>query len=180
MHPQNSLEVNELIDYKIPFKGLGLGEHDYQFHITGKFFEAMQSDTDYNCDFNVDLILTVESNMIILDFEVDGHMIFPCDVCTEEYRQPIKYNHRVIVKQGDEESVDDDIIYISPGEYRIDVSQIIYEDIVLNIPLRRVHPDDKDGNPTCNREALDLIEKYHNQKGTDHRWDALKDLKFDD
>jgi len=169
-----------LIEYKIPFKGLSSDEHSYQFHITGKFFEAMQSDEDYNCDIQVEMTMNIQSTMIILNFNYQGNMIFPCDICLEEYSQPFDFQHRVIVKYGEEISEDDDIIYIPISEYQIDISQIIFEDIVLNIPLRKVHPLDKEGKSICNPKALELLEKFHYQKKTDHRWDALKNLKFED
>ena len=171
--------MNELIEYKIPFKGLGSDEHFYRFHITGKFFEAMQSDEDYNCDIRVELNMNIQPSMIILNFNYQGNLVFPCDVCLEEYMQQLDYEHRVFIKFGDSDSDDDDIIFISPSEYQIDVSQIIFEDIVLNIPLKRVHPLDKDGNSTCDPKVLDLLDKFHHQKGTDHRWDALKNIKFE-
>ena len=168
------------MEYKIPFKGLSSEEHSYQFHLTGKFFEAMQSDEDYNCDIQVEMTMNIQSTMIILNFNYQGKIIFPCDICLEEYSQPIDFQRRIIVKYGEEISEDDDIIYIPISDYQIDISQIIFEDIVLNIPLKKVHPLDKEGNSTCNPKALDLLEKFHHQKKTDHRWDALKNIKFED
>jgi len=172
--------VNELIEYKIPFKGLSSDEHSYQFHITGKFFEAMQSDEDYNCDIKVDMTMNIQSTLIIFNFNYQGNLIFPCDVCLEDYQHPFNYQHRLIVKFGDEISEDDDIVFISLTDYEIDVSQIIFEDIVLNIPLKRVHPLDENGNSTCDPKVLALLNKFQHQRGTDHRWDALKNINFED
>ncbi len=180
MHPQNSLEVNDLIEYKIPLKGLSSGEHYYQYHITGKFFEAVQSDEEYRCDIDVDVALNVESNLMVLNLKYKGTMTFPCDICLDDYVYPTDFERRLVVKRGEEKSDDDDIIYLSHSEHILDISRIIFEDIVLNVPLRKVHPLDAQGHSTCNAEFLDLMEKYHNQKKPDHRWDALKDLKFDD
>jgi len=172
--------VNELIEYKIPFKGLSSDEHSYQFQIDGKFFESMQSNEEYNCDIHVEMTMNIQSTMIILNFNYEGKMIFPCDVCLEEYSHLFDFQHRVIVKFGEEVSDDDDIIFIHPSDYQIDVSNIIFEDIVLNIPLKKVHPLDKNGNSTCDPKVLALLDKYRHQPVTDHRWDALKNLKLED
>ena len=52
--------------------------------------------------------------------------------------------------------------------------------IILNLPNRRQHPLDENGESTCNKEMVDLVNKYTEvkEKSSDPRWDALKDLKI--
>ena len=174
------MEVNELIAYKIPFRGLAIGEHDYQFHITEKFFEAMHSNESYPCDIDVHLTMEKEPSMMVLNFVMKGGLDFVCDVCLDRYRHPFSVEHRVVVKLSEKESVDDDLIYLHPGEHRLDVSGIILEDIILNLPLRKVHPDDENGVPACNKKQVALLDKYRHKKGNDPRWNALKNIKFEE
>ena len=72
------------------------------------------------------------------------------------------------------------------GEHQIDISQYIYEMIVLSIPLKRVHPGIKDG--TLKTPALDKLNELRindqkketiQEENTDPRWDKLKKLLTD-
>jgi uncharacterized metal-binding protein YceD (DUF177 family) len=92
-----------------------------------------------------------------------------------------------VVQFGEAYNVDNDELLILPhGEHQIDVSQIIYEMIVLSVPQKRVHPGVKDG--TLDSEALrklkDLEVKQvkpetEKENETDPRWDKLKQLLTD-
>ena len=72
---------------------------------------------------------------------------------------------------------------IIPHEYHeIDISQFIYELIILSVPTKKVHPKVLDG--TMNSEALDKLKELEitenksseNEDNTDPRWDKLKSL----
>ncbi len=76
------------------------------------------------------------------------------------------------------EEISAEIVTIPKTESNIDLSQYIYEYINLMLPIKKVHPDDEDGNSTCNKEMTDRLNKYSEQK-SDPRWDALKDIKLD-
>lgn len=172
--------MNELVTYKVPIKGLSIGTHEYHFHITPKFFEAMQAESEYHCDIQLDLNLEMQSNMILLHFMGKGFITFPCDDCLEDFDLPIDFNHNIIAKFGHGSSDDDDIIMLTENDHAIDLSQIIYDDILLHIPIRKVHPEDENGNPKCDPKQLELLDSYRiHKKENDPRWDALKNIKFD-
>ena len=68
--------------------------------------------------------------------------------------------------------------------YEIDLFHFVYESIVLALPIRIVHEDDADGNPTCDPEVMKRLEEMNaenseEEQGTDPRWDALKNIKLD-
>ena len=72
---------------------------------------------------------------------------------------------------------------IIPNEYHeIDISQFIYELIILSVPTKKVHPKVLDG--TMNSEALTKLKELEikenksseNEDITDPRWDKLKSL----
>ncbi len=172
--------MNELNEYKIPFKGLKDGVHDYVFHVTKTFFEKLGFAEVYDSEIDVKLKLDKSSTLLDLHLELKGNILLTCDLCLDEFDYDFESNNRIIVKFGEEtEDIDDNLIFISPAEHHLDISVIIYEEIVLNLPVRRVHPDDENGNTTCNPEQLELLNKFKNQKGIEHRFDALKDLKLD-
>ena len=75
------------------------------------------------------------------------------------------------------------MIILNTDDHEIDLKDYIYELIFLNIPIRKVHPDDEDGNSTCNPEMLNKLEKYTTKDESskiDSRWSKLNDLtKFE-
>ena len=98
---------------------------------------------------------------MVLDFNYEGWVRLMCHRCLEEFDFPLVGDNRLLVKWGthtEEES--DEIITIASGESELDVSQYIYEYINLTIPLRTVHPDDADGNNTCDTETLRILDKH--------------------
>ena len=61
------------------------------------------------------------------------------------------------MKFGDEFNDDNDEMLILPhGEFQVDVSQYIYEMIVLSVPSKRIHPGVKDGTV-----AVDILDKLN-------------------
>lgn len=173
--------MDSLIEYKIPFKGISEGEHEYEFHVQEEFFDAMESEDIHHADLQVKMKLDKQSRMMILDFDIQGNLVLACDRCLEDMDFPITINHHLIVKYGNEDvDQDNDILYLGVDEYQLDVSSIIYENIVLAIPIKNVHQDDENGNSTCNQEQISLLNEYSKRTGTDSRWDALKNLKLED
>jgi len=61
------------------------------------------------------------------------------------------------------------------------LQQHIYEFIHLALPIRRVHPDDKKGNSTCDPIMLKKLEELVIDEDVDNdpRWDELKRLMND-
>jgi uncharacterized metal-binding protein YceD (DUF177 family) len=173
--------LERLIEYKIPFKGISEGLHEYDFHVQDSFFDAMESELIHKADIQVKLKLDKQSRMIILDFDIQGKVVLTCDRCLGDLDFPISTTHQVIVKygKGDKEQ-DNDILYLADEEYQLDVSTLIYENIVLSIPIRNVHPDDENGNSTCDEEQISLLNQYSKRTTNDPRWDALKNLKLED
>ena len=173
--------MDRLIEYKIPFKGISEGLHEYEFHVQDTFFNAMESEDIHQANVQVKLKLDKQSRMMILDFDIQGIIVLACDRCLGPLNFPITIQHQLIVKYGKGDvDLDSDILYLADDEYQLDVSRIIYEDIVLEIPIKNVHPDDENDNSTCNEEQITLLNDYSKRSGNDHRWDALKSIKLED
>ncbi|SED22945.1 Uncharacterized metal-binding protein YceD, DUF177 family [Tenacibaculum sp. MAR_2009_124] len=178
--------MKDLKDFSIPFIGLRLGSHLFEYQISKKFFEAYNFDEFNDCDVHVSINLTKKSTFIELDFKVKGSVNVPCDVTTELFDQEVKGDLHLIVKFGPEFNDDnDDVLIIPHEEYQINVSQYIYELIILSVPNKRIHPKVLDG--TMESEALKRLEELkikennaaEEQDSTDPRWDKLKDLLTD-
>jgi uncharacterized metal-binding protein YceD (DUF177 family) len=79
------------------------------------------------------------------------------------------------------DTIDDneEFLVLPVGSSQINVSQYIYEMIILSLPIKIIHPGVENG--TLESETLNALRRYeenvHRQnKKTDPRWDKLKDL----
>jgi uncharacterized protein len=72
---------------------------------------------------------------------------------------------------------DDEIQVIPEGETHFDVSPFIYEYIHLLLPIRKVHPEDENGESRCNGEVVGRLDAPLADPEPDPRWEALKKLR---
>lgn len=182
---KNQMKVTN--EFLIPFIGLKLGKHHFEFQINKKFFENFDYHEFEDCDIKIAIVLEKKSTLLELDFKQKGTVHVPCDLTNEMFDLPVKAKLHLVVQFGDDFNNDNEELLILPhGEHQLDVSQYIYEMIVLSVPFKRVHPGIKDGS--LNTEALDKLtelsvkEKKQNnikQEEIDPRWDKLKQLLTD-
>jgi uncharacterized metal-binding protein YceD (DUF177 family) len=181
------VEMNRTKEFLIPFVGLKLGKHHFEYQINNAFFEHFDYDEFQNSDIKVAVVLDKKSNMLELGFKHKGTVNVPCDLTGEDFDLPIKGKMKLIVRFGEEFNNDNEELLILPfGEFEIDIMQYIYEMIVLSVPLKRVHPGVKDGS--LKTEALEKLnelqvkeveKKENKEEDIDPRWDKLKQLLTD-
>lgn len=173
-------------EYVIQFSGLKLGTHSFDFEIGKEFFEAFEFSEIQNCKVNVKMDMEKSSTMLVLLFDVEGTVDFPCDRCLEPVELPIEGNYRQVVKFSDyeESNEDDEIIILPTAEYEIDVTKLIYDFIMLSIPLKRAH-EEGECDPELVAKLNDFLveelpeetEEEADEEDMDPRWQALRDLK---
>ena len=171
-------------EYIIPFVGLKEGKHQFDYQIDKKFFEIYPYDDILDANVYVHLDFEKKSTLLELNFDASGTVTVACDLTNEPYQQPVSGNFDLVVKFGNEYNDDiEDILIISHESYEIDVAQYIFEMIVLAIPAKRVHPGVLDG--TLKSDILDKLKELKpkiqevTSKGSDPRWDKLKELLTD-
>ena len=163
----------------VKFSGLKEGIHNFNFDIGKKFFESFEYDDFIDVDIVTKLKLEKKKNMLNLDFLFSGKVKVPCDLTMEPFYINIKTDYSVIVKFAENKDLaDDKIIFLSTGASNIDVSNIIFETIVLETPQKRVHPGIEDGS--LKSEMLEKLEDLKPKEiflnKRDPRWDKLKEL----
>lgn len=170
--------LKELNDYIINFVGLKPGLHSFEYLITGSFFEAMHSEEEFIPNIKLDLELDKQVNFLSLKFQFIGTITTICDRCADPIEIPIEINENLYFNISDSEksNEDEDVLYLSTSDYEIDISQFVYEFIMVSIPMKRVHLSDSEGNSRCNSETIKLLEK-NKPKSIDPRWEVLNKLK---
>ncbi|WP_179318675.1 YceD family protein [Winogradskyella helgolandensis] len=178
--------MKALKSYTIPFVGLKIGMHHFDFQIDNTFFKHFEFD-EYNAvDVKIDLEFEKRSTLLELYFSAKGSINLNCDITNEPYDQAINDDFKLVVKFGNEYNDDnEDILIIPHGEYEINVAQYIYELIILAVPIKRIHPGIEDG--TLQSDILSKLEelspsedhKVKSSEDIDPRWNNLKKLLTD-
>lgn len=165
--------------YNVAFKGLSQGKHIFDYEVDDKFFHEFEGGLVDEGKVNVRLTLEKQSALMVLWFDLKGTIRVQCDRCLEMYDQPIESQDRIFVKFGEKEfNEGDDVIWVSTNDYQLNMAQLIYEYIGLAIPIKRIHPDDENGNSTCDPEMIEKLSKYviEEDEQPNSVWDDLKKL----
>jgi len=172
--------MKDLKKFSIPFVGLKEGNHAFEYQIDNTFFEAFKYEEFNNADVKISIAIEKKSTFLKLNFKAKGFVNVLCDVSLEPYNQKINTNLPLLVKYGEEFNDENEEVLILPyNAFEVDVSQYIYEMIVLAVPSRRVHPQVKDGTleteATKKLKELEITEEK-TADNADPRWDKLKNL----
>ncbi|MFM1879470.1 MAG: hypothetical protein RLZZ241_2336 [Bacteroidota bacterium] len=168
-------------EFNIPFSGLNLGKHQFEYQIDKSFFEAFDYEDFNAADVKVLVVLDKMSTVMEVEMQATGTVNVACDLTNEPYNQPLSGKLKLVVKFGDSFNDEDDEILILPhGEHQFNIAQYVYEMLVLSVPTKRIHPGVLDGS--LDSELLDKLQELQpktekeEQKNTDPRWDALRNL----
>lgn len=159
--------------------GLAEGDHDFSFELDQQFFASLEEPEVTRGKVNADVVLEKKPGVLALHFKLAGEIEVMCDRCLEPFMAGIESSQTIFVKSGDTPGeIEDNVIMIHKDDHEIEVGQLLYEFIVLGLPYRRIHPEDKRGIPGCNPEMLKKIEDHSTQQAdhTDPRWDVLKGI----
>ena len=141
--------------YSIPFVGLKLGVHEFEFEIHDAFFDALDYSIIHQGEVDVRLRLEKKETMMIAEFAILGKVFTTCDRCNDPVEVPVKGQYKVIFTFGNEPSDDENLIVMHPDAYELELYEPIYELITVSLPSRLVH---KQGG--CNEEMLRMLEQY--------------------
>ena len=178
--------MKALKSYTIPFIGLKIGKHHFDYQIDNTFFQHFEYDEFNAVDIKIDLKFEKKSTLMELYFSAKGSVNVNCDISDEPYNQAVNDDFKLVVKFGDEyNNENEEILIVSHGEYEVNVAQYIYELIILAVPIKRIHPGIEDG--TLQSDILSKLEelspsedhKVKTSEDIDPRWNNLKKLLTD-
>ena len=178
--------LKQLKEFTIPFVGLKIGKHHFEYEIKQAFFEYFEYEDFNDVNVKVDVILEKKTTLLELHFKISGFVNVNCDLTNEPYNQAIENKFDLEGTFGDEYNDENiDILIIPHGTYEINIQQYIYELIVLAVPIKRLHPGIEDG--TLGSEILEKLEELspglkknkEKEEDIDPRWNTLKKLLTD-
>ncbi len=183
--------MKELSEFSLSLKSLPLGVYEYEYSLEDSFFEAIDAPDVKQGALEVTLEVTKNVHNVELRFRIEGEIVTICDRCLDELLLPIETEQLLYIKFGKEYSEEsDDLIIISEDEGTYNVAWIIYEYIVLSLPIVRRHEEGE-----CNEDMMALYSKYvvgevgeedddeldydevqEEKTEVDPRWAALKNI----
>lgn len=171
-------------EFEIAWQGLKPGLQTFVYEIDDKFMHERNKDGEFK-DWKAKISLNFDkkNSFFLLHFDVDGGVTAPCDRCGAEFRIPLWDEFNLVIKlmgeEADEIDDEDDVIFIPRSETVIDISDWLYEFVMLSVPLQHVHPDTEDGKPGCDPKVLKLLDKLSEpeEKVKNDIWKGLDALK---
>lgn len=172
--------MKSLRTYSIPFTGLKLGKHQFEYAVDDAFFDEFDYSLVKKANLQCRVELDKQETMLILDFHISGTVNANCDKCLAQYLQPLNITEQQIAKFSDEViDEDDEIITLNKNDHEINIAGLIYE--YINVAMPFISVCSNEGNTSyCDKE---MLEKLNNLSGndeqneqTDPRWDVLRKI----
>lgn len=174
--------MDALIGFSLPVSGLKTGVHQYQFCLDRDFFGQFEASPIEDAKIDVQLELDKRPDMMVLDFEISGHVKTECDRCTAEIELPIEDERQLLVKFGEADGDEnDEVVFIHRDQSEFNVAEYLYEFSVIATPFIRTYDCENDENPPCNFKVLERLNpEDENVSPGNSVWDSLKNLNSDE
>jgi uncharacterized metal-binding protein YceD (DUF177 family) len=182
--------MKALKSFTINFVSFADGEHLFDYQINNKFLKHFEAALVQDGNIEVKLSLIKFLDSLELNFKIQGTVVTACDVCAETFDFPVEGSDQVVVKIVSEiPEIQDElnVVYIKEGTNSVNIAEMLYEMLMLSIPIRTVHPVNEEGNYLCNPDVLKYlksdedIEVSKKETNDDDNinpiWDELKKLK---
>lgn len=164
--------------FLIPVTGVKPDNYSFDFKIDELFFQHFEYSEIKSGEVRVHLMMEKGERLLHFHFSLNGFVRVPCDRCYEMMNQEISGEEDLFVKFGADFHEESETVQIIPeGEDHFDVSTFLYEYVHLLLPIRRVHPEDENGNSECDPEIIRRLEAAPKPSEPDPRWEILNKLK---
>ena len=177
----NCCSLKLLKEFSVPFTGLKLGKHQFEYSIGDAFFDEFEYSLVKKANLLCKVELEKQETMLILDFVIKGTIDTNCDRCLAQYPQPVDIREQQVAKFSEEAiGEDEEIIILTKNDHEINIAALVYEYINVALPFITVC-NDEGNTPYCDKEMLDDLSKLsasnEQDEQPDPRWDALKKFK---
>ncbi|KPE49496.1 YceD family protein [Chryseobacterium indologenes] len=173
--------MDKLRNYDVSFSGLKNGKHEFKFEIDKTFFQLFDTEQEFtNPRIDVNILLEKHTTFLEFEIKVNGTVELICDITNEAFDYPIENQIKVLVKFGEEyDDSEEDVITIPAGDHAFNAAQLIYENVQLSIPMKKLSPNvsDEDLELLDQFSPKDIEETEEEEHESDPRWDALKKLR---
>jgi uncharacterized metal-binding protein YceD (DUF177 family) len=169
-----------LKDFDIQVYKLANKQYEYEFSADTDFFSKFEDELVEKGAVKIQLFLDKRENLMELNLDFSGYLNLISDRSLEPFKYPIDISKKLLYKYGEEEQeLEEEVYVITKNTQVINVGHFIYETIALQIPLKKLHPDEIEEDEEHNEYVYidDADEDVEEEtKNIDPRWEALKKL----
>lgn len=177
--------------FKIDLKGMQEDNLHFSYTLSDDYFAKIDGDEVQRGNLVAEVDVQKKMQAFELTFRCDGKIIIPCDRCLDDMNLDVHTEDSIIVKLGDEDGVDGDVIIVSEADGYINIAWLLYEFISLAIPIKHVHPYGQCNKDMARRLKAHMAVEADDEEGdifgldesdddtdrpTDPRWDELKKI----
>jgi uncharacterized protein len=162
--------------FSIPFLGLKNGSHEFIFDVDSSFFKEFEKSQIKSGSFKVFIELDKKTDHSEMHMKIDGYMSAVCDRCLDEFDLALSGDFDFIIKHGEGDPDDDEIIYLEHGSSTLNPANLIYECIHVLIPLIKSHKSIED----CNQEIIEKMSIEQDNPLKQELWEKLKGINLKD
>ncbi len=155
--------MGKFSQYKVQLASKTDGRYEQDFVCDTEFFRNMENQDVISSDVAVHMDLVKKDDAYDLTFHCKGMMQIPCDRCLDPLDHEVDTVYHITVRYGDRyDDVSDDLLIIPESDAYLNVAYMLYDTLLLTVPLRHVHPLGK-----CNRAMAAALHKHHAAAGDD-------------
>lgn len=169
--------MGKLDTFKIDLKGLNTENACFEFRLDNAYFDAIGSEDLKGGDLHTTLQVRKVAGNFELSFHTEGVVTVTCDLCLDDMSVPIVTDNKMVARLGDEFDDNDEFIVIPADEGILDVAWLVYEFIVLAVPMRHVHEEGLCNPDMIRRIGQLVVDNSDDDEAVDPRWNELRKLK---
>lgn len=173
--------MDKLRNYDVSFSGLKNGKHEFKFEIDKTFFQLFDTEQEFtNPRIEVNVLLDKHTTFLEFEIKIKGWVELVCDITNEDFDYPIENEIKILVNFGEEyDDSNEDVITISTSDHAFNIAHLIYENVMLSIPMKKISPNvsDEDLKILEQFSPKDMEETEEKEHESDPRWDALRKLR---
>lgn len=140
--------------YILALNDLKSGVSAWSWDVFEEFFRSFDNEIISSADLRVSGKAAKTGASVEVDLDIEGEVTLPCDRCLEDVVMDIDTKARLKVRYGAPSAEDDEedgreVVWIPAGECELDLAQVIYDYVLLDLPLKCCHRDGE-----CNPEVV--------------------------
>lgn len=146
--------------YIVNLRDVQRSDATLHFKLDNDYFESLCQEEILEGNFRVDLRVSYGAGeTFTFQYLFQGYVVVPCDRCLVSVSLPLEFQESLQIGYGDENNNDGDSTLIPFSQQSYDTAMDMFELIVLNLPLQRIHPAGG-----CN---VDMLNRFSMEKDSE-------------
>jgi uncharacterized metal-binding protein YceD (DUF177 family) len=172
--------MDVLAPFRIPIATLKADAASYAWELGPDFLAIFDDEHELiKGTFSVEMHLERTAGIVNLDFIVEGMLDTTCDRCMASIMMPVEADYQMIVKFGDPNESNDEVIFVDQESPELNVGQHLYDFILLSVPIsQRIENCETMDDSPCDITVLTYLSENQiidkPKRDDDPLWDDLK------